>query len=52
MKTITCNKITLRKLHDKEILDDDEITTHLLCKKIAKTLIPIDQYSKLKMKQI
>lgn len=52
MKTITCNEITLHKLHDKEILDDDEITTHLLCKKIAKTLIPIDQYSKLKMKQI
>ena len=36
MKTITCNEITLRKLHDKEILDDDEITTSLFCTKLQK----------------
>ena len=36
MKTLTCNEITLRKLHDQEILDDDEITTYLLCKKLQK----------------
>ena len=36
MKTITCNEITLPKLHDKEILDDDEITTYLLCTKLQK----------------
>ena len=36
MKTITCSEITLRKLHDKEILDDDKITTYLLCTKLQK----------------
>ena len=36
MKTITCNEITLRKLHDKEILDDDEKTTYLLRTKLQK----------------
>lgn len=40
MKTITCNEITLHKLHDKEILDDDEITT-LLCKKNCKNTDPL-----------
>ena len=32
MKTIINNKVSLRKLNDKEILDDDEITTYLLGK--------------------
>ena len=41
MKTITCNEITLHKLHDKEILDNDEITTHLLCKKNCKSTDPL-----------
>ena len=36
MKTITCNEITLPKLHDQEILDDDEITTYLLFTKLQK----------------
>ena len=36
MKTITCNDITLRKLHDKEILDDDKIATYILCTKLQK----------------